>query len=60
MTSQFQIQVCPFCGLAAILPHESQEGCIHALQAEIARMRHILEQVRHVSLHLPAEDERVG
>ena len=29
--------VCPFCGIASEVPHETQEGCIHALQAEITR-----------------------
>ena len=37
--------LCPFCGLATELPHESQEGCIAALNAEIARIRHVLESV---------------
>ena len=30
---------CPFCGVATDVPHETQEGCIQALHAEIARMR---------------------
>jgi len=37
--------VCPFCGIASDVPHETQEGCIHALQAEIARTRQVLESV---------------
>ena len=37
--------VCPFCGIASEVPHETQEGCIHALQAEITRTRQILESI---------------
>lgn len=37
--------LCPFCGMATDVPHESQEGCIAALHAEIARTRQILERV---------------
>lgn len=37
--------VCPFCGMVSETPHETQEGCIQALQAEILRTRHILESV---------------
>ena len=34
---------CPFCGVVTETPHDTQEGCITALQLEIARVRHILE-----------------
>ena len=37
--------LCPFCGMATDLPHESQAGCIAALHAEIRRTRQILESV---------------
>lgn len=37
--------LCPFCGMATDVPHESQDGCIAALQAEIARTRQILQNV---------------
>jgi hypothetical protein len=37
---------CPFCGVVAEVPHESQEGCIAALHAEIGRMRGILSHLR--------------
>jgi len=37
--------VCPFCGIASDVPHETQEGCIKALQAEIARTRQVLESI---------------
>ena len=39
-------QVCPFCGVATVVGHETQAGCIEALQVEIARMRGILDHVR--------------
>jgi hypothetical protein len=39
-------KVCPFCGIATDVPHESQEGCIAALHGEIARMRQVLDHVR--------------
>jgi hypothetical protein len=39
-------RACPFCGLATDVPHESQEGCIEALQVEIARVREILQHLR--------------
>ena len=41
-----QIRVCPFCGLATDVNHETQEGCIAALHEEIARMRGLLAQLR--------------
>ena len=37
--------LCPFCGMATDLPHESQESCIAALHAEILRTRQILENI---------------
>lgn len=37
--------ICPFCGLATAVPHETQEGCIEALQAEVNRTRRVLENV---------------
>lgn len=36
---------CPSCGLLSDVPHETQEACIEALQAEISRTRHVLETV---------------
>jgi hypothetical protein len=38
--------VCPFCGLATELPHETQAACIDALQMEISRVREIVEKRR--------------
>jgi hypothetical protein len=37
--------ICPFCGVAGDVPHETQQACIEALQAEIARTRRILENI---------------
>ena len=37
---------CPFCGVAAPVPHETQAGCIEALQSEIGRMRDVLAALR--------------
>ena len=34
--------VCPFCGLASEVAHETQAACIEALQAEISRVREIV------------------
>ena len=45
-TVPFSARVCPFCGLAADGPHEKQEGCILALQAEIGRVRGILANLK--------------
>jgi hypothetical protein len=40
------MSVCPFCGLAAETPHETQEACIEALQAEISRVREIVQKLK--------------
>lgn len=37
--------ICPFCGIVSDAPHETQEACIDALQAEIARTRVLLASV---------------
>jgi hypothetical protein len=42
----FSIRACPFCGLATDVNHETQEGCIAALHAEIGKMRDILASSR--------------
>jgi hypothetical protein len=42
--------------MATDVPHESQEGCIEALQVEIARMRGILQRVKGPGLD-PAASE---
>jgi hypothetical protein len=38
--------VCPFCGLATESPHETQAACIEALQAEISRVRQIVDKIK--------------
>lgn len=38
--------ICPFCGVAAEGPHQTQQACIEALSAEIRRMRAILAVAR--------------
>jgi hypothetical protein len=37
---------CPFCGVAAPVPHETQAGCIAALHSEIGRIRDVLATLR--------------
>ena len=36
--------VCPFCGIVTDVPHESQGACIDALNAEIGRVRSLLNR----------------
>jgi hypothetical protein len=38
--------VCPFCGLATELPHETQAICIEALQTEISRVREVVDRFK--------------
>lgn len=57
MNDPIQNASCPFCGVATDVPHETQEGCIAALHAEIARMREILESVKDPWL-LPTDEDR--
>ena len=47
---------CPFCGVITEIPHETQEGCIEALHAEIARMRNVLSHVHSTQVPQPRED----
>lgn len=49
---------CPFCGIVTDVPHETQQGCIDALHAEIARLREILETVRPIHTATDADDRR--
>jgi hypothetical protein len=51
---------CPFCGLVTDAPHETQQGCIDALHAEIARVREILELARPTSDTPPPSSELDG
>jgi hypothetical protein len=48
---------CPFCGVATEVPHETQEGCIEALHAEIARMKDVLEHVQSAVVPRPTDDD---
>jgi hypothetical protein len=53
------VRICPFCGTSTAVPHETQQGCIDALQVEIARMRGILDHLRPLkSLNSDPEDHR--
>jgi hypothetical protein len=47
---------CPFCGVITEIPHETQEGCIQALHAEIARVRDVLSHVQSAEVPQPRED----
>jgi hypothetical protein len=47
--------VCPFCGVVTEIPHESQEGCVAALTAEIARLRSVLEHSQSAAVPAPLE-----
>jgi hypothetical protein len=46
---------CPFCGVETDVPHVNQEGCIAALNAEISRVRTILQTVRSIEVPSPPE-----
>ena len=48
---------CPFCGVDTTVPHETQEGCIQALHAEIARMRAVLDHVYTAEVPGPPDDD---
>ena len=47
---------CPFCGVIADVPHETQEGCIAALHSEIGRMRGLLANLKPAGVS-PTVDE---
>ena len=47
---------CPFCGVATLVAHETQEACIAALHAEIGRMRGILATLKPTGITRPTED----
>ncbi len=51
------MSICPFCGVVTESPHETQAGCIQALNAEIVRMRAVLEQVHSAAVPGPPPDE---
>jgi hypothetical protein len=46
---------CPFCGVMTETPHESQQGCLEALAAEIARLRSVLEHVHSAAVPPPPD-----
>ena len=50
------MSTCPFCGVVTDTPHETQEGCIEALHAEIARMRDVLNHTQSVEVPELRED----
>ena len=58
MTPRSPAKACPFCGIVSEVPHETQEGCIEALQAEISRMRDILQSVKGPGLAAPTVQDR--
>ena len=56
------MSLCPFCGVVTETPHESQQGCLTALAAEIARLRAVVDHVQSArvpspALHLHEDDE---
>jgi hypothetical protein len=48
---------CPFCGVVAGVPHETQEGCIAALNTEIAQMRGILASLKPAGAAVTPEEQ---
>jgi len=54
------MDTCPFCGVVTQTPHETQEGCIAALHAEIARVREVLSHVHSAQVPHPVLDEEDG
>ena len=48
---------CPFCGVIADAPHETQEGCIAALHTEIGRMRGILANLKPAGVCRTVDDD---
>ena len=50
--------VCPFCGLATELPHETQAACIEALHEEISQVREIVERLKDAAP--PALPKRIS
>jgi hypothetical protein len=52
------VRACPFCGIATDVNHETQEGCIAALQIEIGRVRGILASLKPAGVpRLAAADD---
>jgi hypothetical protein len=51
------MSLCPFCGVVTDTPHESQEGCLTALAAEIARLRAVLDHVQSARVPVPPQED---
>ena len=47
---------CPFCGVTNNVPHETQEGCIAALNTEIGRMRGLLANLKPAGVRCMADE----
>ena len=48
---------CPFCGVVAGVPHETQEGCIAALNTEIAQMRGLLAHLKPAGAAVAVDEQ---
>jgi len=48
---------CPFCGVLASVPHETQEGCIAALNTEITQMRGLLAILKPAAVARTSDDQ---
>ena len=48
---------CPFCGVLASVPHETQEGCIAALNTAIAQMRGLLASLKPAGAAVAADEQ---
>jgi hypothetical protein len=51
------VNPCPFCGVIADVPHETQEGCIAALHTEIGRMRGLLANLKPAGVCLTVDEQ---
>jgi hypothetical protein len=49
---------CPFCGIVTDVAHETQQACIEALQAEIARTKGILDHSQRIGAKPSSPDGR--
>lgn len=51
------MSVCPFCGVVTETAHESQQGCVAALAAEITRLRAVLDHVYSAEVPPPPQED---
>jgi hypothetical protein len=51
------VSPCPFCGVLADVPHETQEGCIAALNTEIAQVRGLLANLKPAAVTRTVDDQ---